>query len=158
VRLRLESGYDADKAFSLTHTLVKSDVGDDADLVRVAAESLLDEAVKEWQRRSSGPSSDAAETARACVLELADLAVQSGDPHRSIDILSKGAELPFAVRERRELRARVAHLYADVIGDAANAVEVFRSVFDEDPADSVAESAVERFSELLGERGLDAER
>src|SRR5690606_19657654 len=62
-----------------------------------------------------------------------------------------GAELPFEDQYSRELRQRAAFLCADQLGDTSRAIQVFKALFAEEPADSVAASSVQRLAGLLEE-------
>jgi golgin subfamily B member 1 len=158
VRLRLETQYDIDDAFSVVRSLVASDIGDDPALQRVAGEALLDEAAKDWQRRKGRRDCDAARTSHALILELSELCLSSDNPKDAIVILTKGVALPFEAEERRALRSRIAFTLADRADDAKRAIAAFQELFDEDAGDDVAALAAERFAALLEEAGKHKKR
>jgi golgin subfamily B member 1 len=73
---------------------------------------------------------------------------------RAIELLRRGASLPFDRGAKRRMKQKAAQRTTEKLGDAEAALVLYRDLFEEDATDPVASASVTAFSELLERRGL----
>lgn len=116
-------------------------------------QSLLEQSVSVWlEAPDSGEAAAAA--AQFAIAELTRRQLASEDYADIVEMLLKSAELPFEDSYSRQLRQQAAFLCADRLNDTKRAIVVFKGLFAEDPADSVAGASVQRLAELFEEAEL----
>ncbi len=121
---------------------------DDRDLSRSLAEQLLNLAVEAWVEDApdgSGPES----AARWAVAELAGKLAHEGRHEDVVELLLRASKLPFSRVDRRTHLREAACIATDRVGNPARAIELFTDLFQEDPADEIAQSSVTRLAKLL---------
>ncbi|MEZ4470271.1 MAG: hypothetical protein R3F60_05615 [bacterium] len=99
-------------------------------------------AIATWQRVLAVDEGSA-----AALDALERLLDATGDARGLVDILGRKADLADEPDERRRLRYRIGELQERVVGDAEAAIQAWRTVFDEDPADAAAIAALIRLYE-----------
>lgn len=67
------------------------------------------------------------------VTQLVQLRLDADEGKAAVDLLERGAKLPFAPEKSRDLRYRAAELAAELVGDTARAVELCRGILSEEP-------------------------
>ena len=117
---------------------------------------LFDLALARWGDDKPGSSAArATEGLAAWALEqLILVAEESGDVPRAIELLRRGAGLPFDRGAKRRMKQKAAQRTAEKLADANAAVALYRELFKEDATDAVASSSVTAFAELLERGGL----
>lgn len=129
----------------------------DAELGLRVCESLLELSVGHWTAASDGGHPAAMAAAEWAIEELSARLLDAGLHQQMVELLLRGAALPFPARKRRELRREAACLCSDRLNDSERALALFRELFKEEPGDEVAIASVTRLTLLLEERGLDEE-
>jgi hypothetical protein len=129
---------------------------DEPSLAPMVCAKLFDLALAHWSDDKSGSS--AAKTTEAlaswALEQLIVLADESGDVARAIELLRRGASLPFDRGAKRRMKQKAAQRTAEKLGDADTAIAIYRDVFKEDASDPVASGSVTAFADLLERRGL----
>jgi tetratricopeptide (TPR) repeat protein len=126
----------------------------DSRLAATAYRSLLVRGARAWRRATTDAArADAERGAYGAVEALATLLVQTGRAAAAFRLLHRASRLPFERERRRDLLCTAALVCADVVGAAQRATRVFDELFDDDPADDIAASAMGRFAELLDALG-----
>jgi tetratricopeptide (TPR) repeat protein len=69
---------------------------------------------------------------------LARLHDENGDPQAMLDVLVSADALPFDAGTRRDLRRRAARVALDRLGDHDRGIDLYLTIFDEDPRDPEA--------------------
>jgi hypothetical protein len=120
---------------------------------------LFDLALARWSDDKAGSSAaKATEGLASWALEqLIVLADESGDVARAIELLRRGASLPFDRSVKRGMKQKAAQRTAEKLGDADAALAIYRELFKEDASDAVASGSVAAFAELLERRSLHDE-
>ncbi len=120
---------------------------------RALAEQLLSEATEAWKLGDEAAGEAALATLEALGRRLSD----DGEHAALVELYLSAAELPYPKERRRALLSEAACLCSDRLADADRALSLFRRLFAEDSADTVAQAVVTRFALLLEEQKLDAE-
>ncbi len=125
----------------------------DKKLILKVCRSLLDQAVSVWL---AAPDSEdaAAGAAEFAIGELSRRLLNDAEHDEVVELLLKGADLPFEDAYSRRLRQQAAFLCADQLEDSPRAIQIFKGLFSEDPADEVAASSVERLAQLFSQAEL----
>lgn len=126
----------------------------DKELGRRVCERLLELSIEKWQRSAGEAAEAAARAALWSIQELSQRLLESGRHEQVVELLLRGAELPFEQKRRRAFRREAACLCSDRLGDGERAIELLRGIFAEDPRDEIAAASITRLSLLLEERGL----
>ncbi|HMJ54867.1 MAG TPA: tetratricopeptide repeat protein [Polyangiaceae bacterium] len=132
---------------------------DEPTLAPMVCTKLFDLALARWSDDKAGSS--AAKTTEGlaswALEQLILLADESGDVARAIELLRRGASLPFDRGAKRRMKQKAAQRTAEKLGDAEAALIIYRDLFKEDATDGVAGGSVKAFAELLERRGLHDE-
>ena len=155
---------------------LSSATGDDLDLLREAAdvartavadralaksivERVLRLSIDAWMpvaedavTVSSGAAALPAGYVEWAIRELSSIYEEEGEPSRVVDLLVESAHLPFTRERARAMRHEAAAIAATRIGDIDRAIVVWRSLFEEDPADAVAVARLVEALETSGRR------
>jgi len=155
---------------------LSSATGDDLDLLREAADvarsSVADRAlaksivervmrlsIEAWVpvtedavTVSSGATALPAGYVEWAIGELSSIHEEDGEPARVVDLLVESAHLPFTRERSRAMRHDAAAIAAVRIGDVDRAIAIWKSLFDEDPADAVAVTRLVEALEAHGRR------
>ncbi|HVV82915.1 MAG TPA: tetratricopeptide repeat protein [Kofleriaceae bacterium] len=116
---------------------------------------VLGRATAAWRGSAPIRSTRAPEAvARWAVEGLVELHRGAHRVRAAVDLLVESARLPFTATVRRELRLRAAQLAGGELNDRAAAIDVYRGLLADDPADL---EVIERLSKLLEEEGRTAE-
>ncbi|HEX4447042.1 MAG TPA: tetratricopeptide repeat protein, partial [Polyangiaceae bacterium] len=136
---------------------VASDVVRDYPLARAIASELLELARARWTPPNGEIPTDEP-TSRAFALwsieRLAHLYEQDGQSRAVLETLVAGDALPFEPAVRRDLRRRAARIAIDPLGDDDLAIELYGSLFADDPQDA---EAVERLAATYEKHGRSRE-
>jgi tetratricopeptide (TPR) repeat protein len=127
---------------------------DDSALEIRVLERLVTLAVEAWTK---GGGEFPERTADWAIAELAQRLLEVGRAPEVIDRLLSASELPFPLPRKRELRRGAAVLCSDRVNNGERAIELFQALLEEDPADDVGSSVVQRLATLLEERDRHAE-
>jgi Tfp pilus assembly protein PilF len=129
---------------------------DEASLAPMVCGKLFDLTLARWSDEK--PGSAGAKTieglASWSLEQLIQLADEAGDAARAVELLRRGASLPFAREAKRRMKQKAAERTADKLNDADGALAIYRDVFKEDAADPIAAGSVTAFADLLERRGL----
>jgi tetratricopeptide (TPR) repeat protein len=129
---------------------------DEPSLPPMVCAKLFDLALARWSDEK--PGSAAAKTTEGlaswALEQLIALADESGNVARAIELLRRGASLPFDRGAKRRMKQKAAQRTAEKLGDGEGAVAIFRELFKEDATDAVAVASVTAFAELLERQGL----
>src|SRR5262249_25948392 len=125
-------------------------------------EKLFELAVTRWTtagEEDKGPSAEqTTRGAAAWALEqLVTLAQHAGDHRSAVDLLVRGAALPFQTAEVRRMKRAAAVLSAARLKDSDAALALYRDLLRDDPTDEAALASIDAFAELLGANHLDDE-
>ncbi|HMR74909.1 MAG TPA: tetratricopeptide repeat protein, partial [Polyangiaceae bacterium] len=124
---------------------------------------LLDLSVGAWKEQGVDAGQDASEAAEAlgpldppgaaewAISELSRRLSAEAEHSSVIELSVRGHGLPFAEERRRTFLKDAACIASDQLGDSAGAIELFARLFQENPADEVAQGAVARYAKLLEE-------
>ena len=127
----------------------------DRDAALTILGQVLGRATAAWRGTAPIRSTRAPEAvARWAVDGLVELHRSDSRVRAAVDLLVESARLPFTATVRRELRLRAAQLAAADLGDRAAAIDVYRGLLADDPADL---EVIERLGKLLEEEGRTAE-
>ncbi|HMI85354.1 MAG TPA: tetratricopeptide repeat protein [Polyangiaceae bacterium] len=129
---------------------------DEPSLAPMVCAKLFDLALTRWS--DDKPGSSAAKSTEGlaswALEQLISLADESGDVARAIELLRRGATLPFDRGAKRCMKQKAAQRTAEKLGDADAALVLYRELFKEDATDAVAGGSVTAFAELLERRAL----
>jgi tetratricopeptide (TPR) repeat protein len=125
--------------------------GTERELSQSLIQSLFSRSVEAWQGSSDGDAGGAADWA---LDELIARLSEEGEHARVLARLLEGKALPFAKERRRALLRAAACLAADQLGEPVQASELFKELFEDDPADEIAQSSVTRYALLLEDQNL----
>lgn len=132
----------------------------DRELSRRLLEKLLQLTTAAWQgtaEQQADATSAPARTLDWAIDELRERGLEEGNHKYVVELLLRGAKLPFQATRRRQLKQEAACLYADRLDDSKAATELLRELFAEEPADEIAAGSVSRLASLLAAQGQDAE-
>jgi tetratricopeptide (TPR) repeat protein len=125
-------------------------------LAPMACTKLFELALVRWN--DDKPSSAGAKATGALAAwaleQLIVLADEVGDVPRAIELLRRGASLPFERAAKRQMKQKAAQRTAEKAGDADAALAIYRELFQEDATDAVASASVSAFADLLEKRSL----
>jgi tetratricopeptide (TPR) repeat protein len=135
---------------------VASDSARDYPLARTIADELLELARTRWTPASGAADDDAAPRTFAlwAIERLAHLYEQDSQPRAVLETLVAGNALPFEPSVQRDLRRRAARIAIDPLGDDELAIELYGSLFADDPQDA---EAVERLAATYEKHGRSRE-
>jgi tetratricopeptide (TPR) repeat protein len=132
---------------------------DEPSLSPMVCSKLFDLALARW--RDEKPGSSAAPTTEGLAAwaldQLIVLADEARDVQRAVELLRRGASLPFDRGAKRRMKQKAAQRTAEKLGDADAALAIYREIFGEDATDAVAATSVTAFAELLERRSLHDE-
>ena len=110
--------------------------------------AVLGRATAAWRGTAAIRSARSVDAvARWAVDALVDLYRTGGRARAAVDTLVEAARLPFDQNTRRDMRLRAAQLATVELGDNAAAIDMYRSVLAQAPADL---EVIERLAHLLG--------
>ena len=136
---------------------VASDSARDYALARELASELLELARARWIPANGEAAGDdpAPRTFALWAIErLAHLYEQDSQPRAVLETLVAGNALPFEPSVQRDLRRRAARIAIDPLGDDELAIELYGSLFADDPQDA---EAVERLAATYEKHGRSRE-
>ncbi|WP_394833567.1 tetratricopeptide repeat protein [Pendulispora rubella] len=128
----------------------------DRALAKSILERLMKLATERWFGReppldvTSGAMLDPEQFVRWTISSLSRIYEEEGDAAKTVDLLVLAADLPFDSDNRRTMRHQAASIAVDKLGDRARAIELYRALFTEDPADVRATTALGELFEKLG--------
>jgi tetratricopeptide (TPR) repeat protein len=129
---------------------------EESSLAPMVCSKLFDLTLTRWS--DDKPGSAAAKTTEGLAAwsleQLIALADEAGDVARTIELLRRGAGLPFDPGAKRKMKQKAAQRTAEKLGDADGALTIYRELFKEDATDAVATASVTTFAELLERRAL----
>ena len=132
---------------------------DEPSLAPMVCAKLFDLALARWS--DDKPGSAGAKTTEGlaswALEQLIALAEEAGDVARAVELMRRGASLPFDRGAKRRMKQKAAQRTAEKLGDADSAIAIYRELFKEDASDAVANASVAAFAELLERRGLHDE-
>jgi tetratricopeptide (TPR) repeat protein len=127
------------------------DVGDRS-LAAELLEKTLAAAVPQWNGPEDpfedGDAPRPREVAAWALDELVRLAHDDGDHARVVQLLERGAGMPFELAEVRRMRRDAAALRAERLDDAAGAIALYRALNEENSRDAIAEATFEPLAKL----------
>jgi tetratricopeptide (TPR) repeat protein len=140
-------------------------LGDDA-LIDESLHRLWDRASRLARREASTEGTRLPIASAAWALEnLVARRLAAGAHREAFALLLEGAALPLPPERRRALRVQAADLASGPLADPARAIDLYRAVLDEAPADAYVADRLavlfergERFSDLLALRKQELER
>jgi tetratricopeptide (TPR) repeat protein len=99
---------------------------------------------------SVGAAASPAPIVRWAIGALAQIHGDDGHPEQTIDLLTTSARLPWSTAEARQMLHQAARIARDEVSDAARATTLYEGLFETDPADEEAVSALTRLYETNG--------
>jgi tetratricopeptide (TPR) repeat protein len=134
---------------------------EDASLRRGACEKLFELAVSRWTASSHKRGNEGERAARTlaawAMRQLVSSAQESSDDARAVELLKRGASLPFPRKETRRMKREAAVLAVERLGDKKGGLAMYRELFEEHQGDETALASLEAFAGLLEADHLDAE-
>ena len=138
---------------------------DDLGAAQSMLSTLLARATATWRGTLAGRTTDSPHSHAAWAIDgLVDCYQKSGQAASAVDLLVEGARLPFDRDVRQSLRYRAAKIAAEDLQDNTVAIDMYRSILNENKEDreamtalGVALEAESRFAELLTLKQLQLE-
>jgi len=126
----------------------------DALLCRDTCEKLLELAIVRWTKGSNEPKKQGAERAERsaaawALQQLVSAAQEAGDDRHAVELLKRGASLPFAASETRRMKREAALISSERLKDFDTALAIYRDLFREHAGDEAATSSIDAFAALL---------
>jgi tetratricopeptide (TPR) repeat protein len=130
-------------------------------LARVACERLFELAVERWTPGGDSGTQGGDRSPRVIAFwalgQLVAAAREANDDYQALELLKRGAQLPFASDEIQRMKRDAAEISEGRLHDPATALALYRELIEQDPASDVAKGALERFANLLAATGRHEE-
>ncbi|HWL85975.1 MAG TPA: tetratricopeptide repeat protein, partial [Polyangiaceae bacterium] len=154
--LRLSEATGGDLGLLREAAEIATDSIADRALAKSILERLMKLATERWFGRepprdvTSGTPADPEPFVRWTIASLSRIYEEEGDAEQTVALLVLASDLPFDSENRRDMRHRAAALAVDKLGDRERAIELYRSLFSEDPGDAIAAATLGGLLEQLG--------